>query len=980
MADEVQVGVEYQQPTHDVSLSDGITSLGFLTVDRKGVLTPNLFRIADADRTPLQTTSGAPSLADILYPYMTIVQDEFGGGMKPGGMDEDTTRFADSNGVIALGSIIKPFRRLNVYGLSKVDKSISSASNWPGATDNYIWHNMISATGNTYKIGTYSFNGANLIPGTSAGRAINFIIRKIGNPVASSVVIRVYAYSGGIGSQLSSLTLTNIFNTQQANCRCFVFNPLSEITIFNQNIVVSLEITYSTVDGNNYYSILMLSGSNGFADTGTGWQTVTGYSPVFHLYSMNMRCWGAAYANTVNYLLVSDHNWNAALYQIYGSGYLHLVDLGNLNFNSCPRNKLVSIGDTVYIFRDSKGANAIRRYNNQNILLDNIETMADGGVIYNDPVLGKILWMAYKGNRHLWIFKDRILPEYSLRLSGIFPYYYSGVNWDEISPPNVTITAANGVVEFDIGSNFTTGLIGCFDIPEYVGRAVDIQTMNKITFLACSTIDLDKGDMKFVVDDSAQCTSPIFEIELPAMKANTVKKVVLNYDPKGLSGLNEVRSLGFRMAVDKGAMQFILASEICFTRDYEPIILTQNQSEYIHNMIVYGDPETLWVFTNRAIYYLNGDKFYKLPISEYENVAAEDSGRVVATGDVYLYFNIGVNLFRYYRNSIQYIGPNIGDFRGRVYDSILDILSMPGNLLYVLATYRTSVNDIFAALLQYDGNSWTELYNCQIDNTGSFYNGISKLYLRKSFSTSEDNVIAWFINGAIYGFNAPMRESLDRPDNYWYGLLITNHIDTRLNIIQKYYDSLRVGFANDQSISGTFTAYYKTNVQNKHLVNSGFASGGWSIIGSYTSNDEKDIAADSTHPNGGIGRNIAFAFEWYPSAANTQTAFLDYYTVQAYGVIEPKRVIAFSFLLGDAENETDKQGNILKDNITTKLSKILDWKNNPKPLTLRTNLASLDNLKVQIMSFDCLPLEVVEDEEVGRGREKLLCNLSLIEI
>ncbi|MCX8015272.1 MAG: hypothetical protein N2748_04560, partial [candidate division WOR-3 bacterium] len=376
-------------------------------------------------------------------------------------------------------------------------------------------------------------------------------------------------------------------------------------------------------------------------------------------------------------------------------------------------------------------------------------------------------------------------------------------------------------------------------------------------------------------------------------------------------------------------MTFQLMSEICLTREYEPIILTQNQQEYIHNLVVYGDPETLWIFTNRAIYYLNGDKFYKLPIKEYENVAAEDAGKVVAVGDVYLYFNIGPNLFRYYRNSIQYIGPNVGDFRGRVYERILKVIPMPGNVLYVLATYSTSATNIYGALLKYDGNSWQELYSILIDNIGFLWDAETVLFLKKSFSSSEENAMCWFVNGIIYSFNAPMRENLDKPDNYWYGLLITNHIDTRLSIIPKYYDSLRVGFANEQTFSGTFTAYYNTNVGNKHLTVQNFTGSGWSKIGDYSADDEKDIPADSIHQQGGIGRNIAFAFEWYPLSPSIQAAYFDYYTVQAYGVIEPKRVIAFSFLLGDAENETDKQGNILSDGITTKLNKLLEWKNNP---------------------------------------------------
>ncbi len=81
--------------------------------------------------------------------------------------------------------------------------------------------------------------------------------------------------------------------------------------------------------------------------------------------------------------------------------------------------------------------------------------------------------------------------------------------------------------------------------------AIDLSGCNYVSFRFKSTVDLTAADLALLLDDTANCASPIEVISLPAITANTWTKV--NIALATPSSDTAIVSVGLRMVVDKGA-------------------------------------------------------------------------------------------------------------------------------------------------------------------------------------------------------------------------------------------------------------------------------------------------------------------------------------------------------------------------------------------------------------------------------------------
>jgi len=1016
MSDDVSVSPSIMTPTHDISLSDGTTTLGFLTADSSGRASKNLFAIGSAERTPLQTTQGAPGLTDTLYPWMTLYQDDFSGGIRPGLFEKDSSKFADGIGVQIVGSSIRPAHALTMRAISSSNRYHKTGGVFPAASldgvtyTDYSWKSMKPTTGLVATALTDKIVGTEYVY-TAGIRYVNFVLRKVGNPIISSIRVVTYNWDGvnnkpGTLYDYSDYTYA-LIDSGLNESRAFILD--SPVKIPTADCAIGLEITYNS-SSTDYYEILTLDRymqTDGYwFNSGTGFTKDTTYSLYHYIYYYwtYFRGWKRArgVANEHNNILLLNHSLEDFDSVFLDYTYNTLIYSDGTDIS---RDRLIDIGTgAIYLNRKYPGYYIyLSNVNNVDTLnTQPLDVNATAGVYYNDPAYGKSVWLAYQPDRNylgnrIWLWQEPLPNSHPTYIGGTFLYPDCPDDWDEQVIANVTRDTSAGEMKFTIADAFTTGIIGSYVIierPVGSGHYADISHSNQIHFIAKSSVALAAGDMQLLIDDTENCASPILSLNLPAMKANEPTMITLDYDPVGKTGLNAVISIGLKLVNDKGAMTFSICSEILATRDSTPVIL--NDDGELKGMVTYGDPETVWVFTSKNIYYLTGTMFMPIPIKEYASSAVgDDIGTIHVVGDLYLYFNIGNKLFRYYRNTIDYIGPNLGIGRGKIYDKIIDAVSFPGNVLFVLAyTHRSGIyNGVYGYkdrfyVLKYDGNTWQELYEIPKFSTQSNANYDARLYISDcntsnyAANTGSDypNVYV-FIGGRLFSFNSPLSEDIKKFDNHWYGSFVTNQHTTRLYTIDKYFKTLEVNFVNDKdNLANKLTTYYRTDIDNADLIANENITNKWSLIGDLLSGEETEILPDSIHPNGGIGKNIALQFEWFPASTKSVTPTLENYKLEAYGVIEPKRIISFYTILGDADNEVDRQGGIVSATITDKLSTLMTWYSNPKPLTLHTNISSLDNIKVQLLSFEYFPIEVAEGELPGHGHEKILARLSLVEL
>jgi len=101
MTDIVRSTPTDERVTHDLLLSDGVSELGLIVCNGRGVPinsgTPWSWRQSGSTRTSLQIRTGDPTYSDYQLPYTPFTQKDWSGGRGLEDFEKDTTRFFDSN-------------------------------------------------------------------------------------------------------------------------------------------------------------------------------------------------------------------------------------------------------------------------------------------------------------------------------------------------------------------------------------------------------------------------------------------------------------------------------------------------------------------------------------------------------------------------------------------------------------------------------------------------------------------------------------------------------------------------------------------------------------------------------------------------------------------------------------------------------------------------------------------------------------------
>ena len=92
-----------RKPTHDITLSDGTTTLGFRLCDARGVPDPRGMAEVSVPRTAVQVRTGQSGYDDQEYPFSAVTQSDWSGGRGLLDFDKSSSRYYDANRIDALG-------------------------------------------------------------------------------------------------------------------------------------------------------------------------------------------------------------------------------------------------------------------------------------------------------------------------------------------------------------------------------------------------------------------------------------------------------------------------------------------------------------------------------------------------------------------------------------------------------------------------------------------------------------------------------------------------------------------------------------------------------------------------------------------------------------------------------------------------------------------------------------------------------------
>jgi len=141
--------------------------------------------------------------------------------------------------------------------------------------------------------------------------------------------------------------------------------------------------------------------------------------------------------------------------------------------------------------------------------------------------------------------------------------------WNEYAGTGVTATADGAV--FKVGTYSAKAACDATTDVEVVMTeaipATDMSGYGGIRLWAYSSVALNAGDWQLLLDDSANCATPVVTLSFPAMAAATWYWIYLNNT--SFASATNIVSIGVKQAVDKGAMNFyvdnVRASDCDFT-------------------------------------------------------------------------------------------------------------------------------------------------------------------------------------------------------------------------------------------------------------------------------------------------------------------------------------------------------------------------------------------------------------------------------
>ena len=137
----------------------------------------------------------------------------------------------------------------------------------------------------------------------------------------------------------------------------------------------------------------------------------------------------------------------------------------------------------------------------------------------------------------------------------------------------------------------------------------------------------------------------------------------------------------------------------------------------ITNIIEYGESaKYLWIFREGSIFVESGGKIDQIPLKEMNSAASYTNGLAAIPHNVYLYFNFGQGLERYYSSLLDDVGVNRDSGLPTSRQGIVAKLAgYPGKVYQAIDAGSSGYSSVFAnGTGGSDGSGWCEVYRAPV--------------------------------------------------------------------------------------------------------------------------------------------------------------------------------------------------------------------------------------------------------------------------
>jgi hypothetical protein len=869
----VRVGPDEIKPTHIFSLSDGDKTLGFLTTDRSGRISPvEGWSQAPMPRTAMKLSQGAASYEDFELPFTSIIQQSLEGGMNAENFEDDRTRYRD-------GRHVDTTRGDVLCGPSVTEKILV---NRPNIGDLSYFSN------HTDIYGTHKEYATKIIPDADTIVTSVDCLPTIGPiPELTHIhYIKIYSDSGGSPNTLLAYGQRTVNNTDIIN--------------------ITLNTPVSLTDGTSYWvaSYTLVGEPGGELVITTSIRAETGGE--------------IKYKNSGGTWALRSSNYSIS-FLMWGTGFAPSKAV----FFEHRRNLYVVINEDTgapMLFRN--GYRGCGKDNAAN--LTQLKTDRDLSVDMNGDALnlaGKIV----------------------LIIEG--PGALEETPWRTIV--SNTITGTNDIITVDepwkITHTTATSwvVLGSDDWFEITGHGLT----GKVTDV-CIVYDhviIAQGDAinmrKFRWRNNAGASTNDFTAD----GTNKADKLLMVADTEGAMKL--WKAMVTDNIVDYAPAQLYSSNHTFAAKNIK--IGTSTYSD-IKQLIAYGDPMIPYVIKEDTFGSIQNDIYAELPIGELKAVRSEYNGIAAMMHGVYLYFNIGERLERFYDRRLDDVGPDRGEGLPSGRQGIIrKLLPYPGKFYTLLFTENNT-----PSILCFNGMGWNEVWRpTSVTSDGSGATGDDAPFAynvsNEAGGRSQDMIVQvipgkasdrlWFDYAGKICY-IPITINPRKDNQYRYRDLSqyeTAWIYGNLKDVNKYWHSIKL---HTENLTSTETVKRLIKVEYKIDEDAD-----WTAVGVANTSPIQELMLSET--NSVTGYRIKFRLTLHTSNSALSPRLI---AMVVKGVIrvDVKKgwvVTCTSENVRDLNGEPDNQGNLM-----TQLDAWANSDISPAPLKMRHNITYYDDKYVFI--------------------------------
>jgi hypothetical protein len=409
-------------------------------------------------------------------------------------------------------------------------------------------------------------------------------------------------------------------------------------------------------------------------------------------------------------------------------------------------------------------------------------------------------------------------------------------------------------------------------------------------------------------------------------------------------------------------------------------IVIGSDSSLITNMIIYGNPGIPYVLKEDSFGSIESDIYAEIPVGEMAAVRSSYNGNAVMHFGVYLYFNMGEMIERYYDQRLDDVGPNRFEGMPEPRNGIVrKLLPYPGRYYAALFTESN-----VPSILCNNGIGWNEVWRpTRVDDADSGATGDDDKFdytvtdLAGSAGISDmivqsisGNIIdkLWFNHGGKLMY-IPISINPQNDSNYTYrdlSMFETAWIYGNLKDVQKYWHSIKMHSEGLASSGKLVKVEYKLD-EDTSWTEAGIAN--TSPIEELELSDSYDVT----------GYRIKFRFTLH-TGTSTSTPRIVAFVVKGVIRIDVKKGWSVRII---SENERDLRGiTDTQDNIMETLDAWANSDVTAVPLLLRHNIEYYDNKYVFIdpASLSFQQVELVTGRSGYRRQYKEIVQFTMYEV